>query len=194
MQRWCSYSACVLGLVGATAAAQPMDGQTASAFLFQPGERVVQVSRNLGQTNRAMVEAMVPLMEQQIGGKLNYYGAIAFSPDEGFQSEASQSALNHHSVAAADAAALKACNAKRKAGTAACIVAARVLPKGFENRDFTLSTNATEAMRTTYRRASGAKALAVSPATGAYGVGSPDKALADCRSGGATDCRVTVQD
>lgn len=183
-------------LAGGAALAEPVSGRVAEGLAFAPGKSRVIVSSGLDAQGQGMVRLMVPLMEQQLGRKLDYYGAIAMSPDEGFQSEASQSALNHHSVASADAAALAACNANRKSGTRPCILAARIVPEGYEARPLTLSTNATRALRETYRRAGAPKALAASSATGAFGVGQPDAALETCRraAGRANDCAIVVQD
>src|SRR6056297_786615 len=170
-------------MVTGPAAAEPVSGREAGRLLFD-------------ERGQQMVRLMVPLMEQQLGRKLEYYGAIAMSPDEGFQSEASQSALNYHGVAAADSAALSACNANRRSGTRGCILAARILPAGYEERRLTLSTNATRALRDTYARARAPKALAASASTGAFAVGRPDEALAACQRGarGAGDCAIVVRD
>jgi len=183
-------------IVTGPAAAEPVSGREAGRLLFDAGQSRVIVSSRLDERGQQMVRLMVPLMEQQLGRKLEYYGAIAMSPDEGFQSEASQSALNYHGVAAADAAALSACNANRRSGTRGCILAARILPAGYEERGLTLSTNATRALRDTYARARAPKALAASASTGAFAVGRPDEALAACQRGarGAGDCAIVVRD
>jgi len=183
-------------MVTGPAAAEPVSGREAGRLLFDAGQSRVIVSSRLDERGQQMVRLMVPLMEQQLGRKLEYYGAIAMSPDEGFQSEASQSALNYHGVAAADSAALSACNANRRSGTRGCILAARILPPGYEERGLTLSTNATRALRDTYARARAPKALAASASTGAFAVGRPDEALAACQRGarGAGDCAIVVRD
>ncbi|MDJ1008566.1 MAG: 5-aminolevulic acid synthase [Paracoccaceae bacterium] len=177
-------------------AAEPVTGRVATGLLFEPGTSRVITSSRLDSRGQAMIRVMVPLMEQQLGRKLDYYGAIAMSPDEGFQSDASQSALNYHSVAAADAAALAACNANRRSGTRPCILAARIVPESYAERPLTLSTNATAAVREVYARARSPKAVAASASTGAYGVGRPDAALATCRRGaaGANDCEIVIAD
>lgn len=183
-------------MAAGSAAAEPVSGRDAGRLLFDAGQSRVIVSSRLDERGQEMVRLMVPLMEQQLGRKLDYYGAIAMSPDEGFQSEASQSALNYHGVAAADAAALSACNANRRSGTRGCILAARILPAGYEERSLTLSTNATRALRDTYARARAPKALAASVSTGAFAVGRPDEALAACQRSarGAGDCAIVVRD
>ena len=192
----CRLLVAVFIMVTGPAAAEPVSGREAGRLLFDAGQSRVIVSSRLDERGQQMVRLMVPLMEQQLGRKLEYYGAIAMSPDEGFQSEASQSALNYHGVAAADAAALSACNANRRSGTRGCILAARILPAGYEERGLTLSTNATRALRDTYARARAPKALAASASTGAFAVGRPDEALAACQRGarGAGDCAIVVRD
>ncbi|MGQ0567616.1 MAG: DUF4189 domain-containing protein [Gemmobacter sp.] len=125
-----------------------------------------------------------------------YYGAIAFSPDEGIMVEATVAAVNHHSVEAAEAAALRDCNAKRT-GEAVCAVVVVLRPDGWEARPLQLSQAATEALRKEYGR-SGPRAMAVSPSTGTYGIGAGDgagaAAIAACAKAGAEDCTVVVAD
>jgi len=125
-----------------------------------------------------------------------YYGAIAFSPDEGIMVEATVAAVNHHSVEAAEAAALRDCDAKRK-GDEGCAVAVVLRPDGWEARPFQLSHAATEALRKEYGR-TGSRAMAVSDATGAYGLGAgegaAEVAVIACATAGATDCNVVVAD
>lgn len=178
------------------ALAEPLSGQAALGALFDPGSRQVVLSSRLDPREQAMVRLMVPLMERQLGRSLDYYGAIAMSPDEGFQSEASQSALNHHSVAAAERAARAACDANRKPGSRRCIVAARIVPRGYAARAVTLSSNATRALQERYAPAAGPKAMAISPSTGAFGVGAPQAALGTCQAGAgsAGDCSIVVRD
>lgn len=182
--------------LGAAAGSEPISSAAAGDLLFDPDQRAIQVSSRIDDQQRAMVGVLVPLMEQQLNQKLTYYGALAISPDEGFQSNSAQSALNHHSVAAADRAALAACNAKRGSRAASCVVAARILPKGYEPRDLSLSSKATLAFETVYARARAPKALVISARTGAYGVGNPDEAMATCRRVARTvnDCAIVIRD
>lgn len=176
--------------------AEPMSGQTASGMLFEPGTRSIQLSSRITDRQRAMVGVLVPLMEKQLNQTLQYYGSLAISPDEGFQAESSQSALNYHSVDAADRAALSACNAKRRSGSAQCVLAARILPQGYQRQPLSLSTHATRAFRQTYRRAQAPKALAISATTGAFGVGAPAAALQTCarEARGVNDCAIVIRD
>ncbi|MEO1239030.1 MAG: 5-aminolevulic acid synthase [Pseudomonadota bacterium] len=185
-----------LGLAAGTAVSEPLSGQVAAGLLFETGTRSIQMSSRITERQRAMVGVLVPLMEKQLNQTVQYYGAFAISPDEGFQAESSQSALNYHSVAAADRAALSACNAKRKPGSRACVLAARILPESYSAQALTLSTRATSAFRQVYQRARAPKALAISAATGAFGVGSPEAALQTCQreAGGINDCEIVIRD
>ena len=110
--------------------------------------------------------------------------------------EATVAAVNHHSVEAAEAAALRDCDAKRK-GAEPCAVAVVLRPDGWDVRPFQLSQAATEALRKDYGR-SGPRAMAVSATTGAFGLGAGEAAaevaIAACAKAGATDCAVVVAD
>ena len=69
--------------------------------------------------------------------------------------------------------------------------------RGYEPRALTLSYDATGAFERAYRRERSPKAMAVSPVTGAFGIGkSADAAIAACRGGtaGAGECRVVIAD
>jgi hypothetical protein len=95
-------------------------------------------------------------------------------------------AANFHDSESAEAAALAAC------GTG-CVVVMVVRPEGWEpGRALELSAEATAALRSEYRRLPRrARAFAISPATGQWGVGEGQAAaLAAC---GAEDCRVVVE-
>lgn len=181
----------VLGMAAATAgAAQPVDGRSARDALFSPRGSSVAIVRGV------LPEDQAELLAGVAAGQA-YYGAIAVSPDEGLMVEATVAAVNHHSVEAAATAAVRDCNARKK-GRADCVVAALIRPRGWEEgRALALSAMATEAFRSDYGR-SGARALAVSPSTGAFGLGkgegAAEAALAACAEGGATDCAVAVAD
>ncbi|MBM9596450.1 5-aminolevulic acid synthase [Roseitranquillus sediminis] len=198
--------AVALTLAAVGAQAQAVDGDAAERQLFPVRGIAVAVGRQLSPQDQAIVRAMFdPAVIRQAGQSFSplYYGSIAFSPDEGLQSEALRGAYNFHSTRASDAAALAACNAARASGTRPCEIAGQVLPRGYEPRALTLSLSATQAFRDTYRRASTPKALAVSAATGEYsmarGPGAGDTARADCNAkvqaaGGAADCFIAVAD
>ncbi|UWQ17019.1 DUF4189 domain-containing protein [Jannaschia sp. M317] len=125
---------------------------------------------------------------------LKYYGALAVSPEAGLQNAASTGAFNYHSLDAARAAAIKECNAKRPGGPA-CVVVAEVTPRRFEeDRALTLSQDATKVVAgRDFRRAGDNAAMAISEASGAWGIGDgADAAIAMCAADGARDCEVVV--
>ncbi|MGB0968849.1 MAG: 5-aminolevulic acid synthase [Halocynthiibacter sp.] len=186
-------------LTGGVVLAQsaPVDSRTARGQLFD---------RNGGQV---MVFEQDFLNAQQIaqlsatGGAIPYYGAVAMAPDEGMLSETNQAAGNHHSVEAAETAALTACNAARSGGRA-CVVVMHFLPDDYEaGRAIQLSQSATDAFRQ-FRRGRGEKAFAISPSTGSFafekGDGAGDAAISACSVGSgagnaaATDCYTAIVD
>lgn len=191
--------ALAIGLVAGTggiAGADPIDGKAArdAVFSHRGGQVVVLEQDVLSAENAAQLAAT--------GGVIQYYGAIAVAPDEGFISQANQAAANHHSIEAAEEAALTACNAARSGGRR-CVIIAHYLPDDWEEgRPVQLSQTATDALRRTYRRARKPRALAISPMTGAFAVdrgdGAQENAIATCNEEasqlGATDCNVVVSD
>ena len=186
-----------LVLCPAAVAAQTFTTDQAEDLIFGTRGSAIAVSGSLSPADQAIVKKTLELLEQQINGPVKYYAAIAYSPDEGLLSEALQSAKNYHSIAAADAAAIAACNATRNAGSGPCQVAARVLPRGYEARPLTVSYDASAAFTKAYRRAKGPKAFAISESTGAYAIGQgAEAAVAACRASPQApgDCRVVIAD
>ncbi len=185
-----------LGLVaglGATASAQPLSGEAAQALLFAAtGSEVEMLAPGL------LPDDQVELL-RQVGATQPYYGAIAVSPDEGIMVEATVAAANHHSVEAASAEALAACDARRK-GAKRCAVVALIRPAGWAERAFQLSSGATAGFVGDYAKVRRDKAFAVSPSTGGWGVAkgrdAATKAVQDCatKPPQPADCRVVVQD
>lgn len=175
--------------LGAPLAAEPLTGKEARKLLFAPDRAEVEMLPDHGLSEAdAKVLAMV-------GGDQPYYGAIAISPAEGIMVEATVAAVNHHSTEAAEAAALKGCDEKRKA-EAPCKVVALIRPKGWEPRALMLSRDATAALRKEYKAPG---AIAVSPSTGIFsmtaGDGAADLAVAECgRESAASDCIAVVSD
>ena len=178
----------VCGLVSA-ASAEVLTGKEAKKVLFPATGVSVQVIK----------QAFLAEGQAQILGSVAteqpYYGAIAVSPDEGLMSEATIAAANYHNEAAATAAALAGCDAARK-GAAACVIVALVRPKGWEAQPIQLSAEATTAFRKEYAGKGGA--LAVSAATGTWGMAkgdnAADAAVAACAAKltGTNDCSVVV--
>jgi hypothetical protein len=115
-----------------------------------------------------------------------YYAAMAIHPPSGLASERTSLAANYHDEDNARAAALAACGEE-------CVVVMVIRPAGWEpGRPLQLSAEATAALRGEYRALPRrARALAISPATGQWGVGdSREAAIAAC---GAPDCRAAVE-
>lgn len=164
------------------ALAEPVTGDAAAAMLYPPkGAEVEMAPGDILPKDQAKMLEMVAKDQP-------YYAAIAISPEEGLMSEATMAAANHHTVEAASAVALAQCNAKKK-GAADCVIVATVRPEGWEARPLSLSSSATE----DFANYSGA--LAISAATGAWGIGnSADEALAACaaKQQTATDCAVAI--
>ena len=176
----------LLAPAAAFAQSAPVSGAAAQEMVFAPDPVQVEMVEGHG-LSEADASAL-----QMVGSGQPYYGAIAISPDEGLMVEATVAAVNHHTAAAAEAAAIAGCEAKRK-GKAACMVVARILPEGWTARDLTLSRDATVALGKDYKTPG---ALAVSPATGNFALaGSAEAALAACAEKAKTDdCVVAVQD
>lgn len=176
-----------LAALAVPAHAETLTGAQAKKALFAAGKAEVVL---LPEAN---LPANVATALQQVGAAQPYYGAFAISPDEGALTEATSLAVNFHSVQAAGAFAVADCNKKKK-GKADCIVAAVIQPKGWKDKGFQLSSQATDGFKQDYPRKDGA--FAISPSTGGWGVGTgAEAALADCstRNPNVTDCTVVIQ-
>ena len=176
------------GGAGAAVAADDLPGaREAWRMMFGTRASVAEVSSTiaLSQSDRKIVESIGPTQQ--------YYGAIAYSPDEGLLSEATVAAANHHTVDVARGLALAECNAERRVGAAPCVIAADILPKRYRaGRALQLSMGATAGFDADYRKAPGAKSFAISPQSGSWGFGADDtSALQACN---AQDCKVVVRD
>ncbi len=200
MKRACGVVAAIT-LAGLPALAEPVSDKVADDMLFGVRGSSVAVAQDLSELDQTILRKVIELSETQMNQPLRYYASIAYSPDDGLTQEPGPiSSANHHGVAAADAAALAACNAKRKAGTRPCRIGARVVPRGYAPQPLELSLGATTAYRETYRKARGERALAISPASGQFalsaGAGAAASAVAQCNatSGGANDCVVAIAD
>lgn len=187
----------IAALAVGAAAAEPLDGRAARKATFAPQGVEVTVLPGAG-----LAGPMAQVL-QQVAGQQAYYGAVAISPDEGLASEATVAAANYHDVENAARAALAGCNDRRKAGSAPCVIAAEIRPEGWAPRALQLSASATDALRSTYRKGGGEKALAVSPGTAKFtiakGDGAAAQALAQCTAavaaaGAAPDCVIVVAD
>lgn len=162
-----------------------VSGDAAAGGLYEPKAAEVEMTDGLLPKDQSKVLKMVA--RDQL-----YYAAIAISPDEGLMSEATVAAANYHSVEAASNVALAECNAKKK-GAADCAIAAVVRPEGWQAGAVQLSSDATAGFQSAYD----AGAMAVSAATGSWGIGADDAAaVAACtdRNPDATDCAVVIKD
>ncbi|UYP69242.1 5-aminolevulic acid synthase [Thalassobacter stenotrophicus] len=188
MIAWTLVGGLTLGGAMPAAATDTVPGaKEAWRMLFGTRASVAEVSTTipLSQSDRDIV--------QSIGPTQQYYGAIAYSPDEGLLSEATVAAANHHSVEVARGLALADCNGKRREGAAACVVAADILPKRYRaGRALQLSMGATAGFDTEYRKARGSRSFAISAESGLWGWG-PDDAAA-LQACNAQDCKVVVRD
>lgn len=207
-----SVVACAVAvLLPGILAAEPISGTAAKKMLFSPRGVDVQIPGDSGltTTQREFIKARIGTREFKAA--VGYYGAVAVSPaffpkheaegDAAALSGLFQISTRLHSVQAAESTALAACNAARGAGDAACLIAARIVPKRYKPQALTLSDTATTAMKL-YRKGKGTKAMAVSTGTAAYaiakGEGAAAAALASCNASaiatGAPDCEVLIAD
>ena len=173
-----------------------LGGKAAKKMLFshKGSEFVIVPQAFMSDSDVAVLEAMSGLKEFK---SVLYYGAIAASPKDGLIHKATVASPSHHTLEAADRAAIKICNGLRTGGPK-CVVVAHIVPKKYAPQAFSLSANATVALKKTYLRGDGPKAMAISPSKGGYGIGKGEgaakAALAVCAADGARDCRIVVQD
>jgi hypothetical protein len=189
-------AAVVAGAIAAGAAgAAPLTGEEARRQLFDADavEVVPTGAARLSAEDSALLRAALASMR--------YYGAVAIPSGEGLTSEAAAVAVRYHDRDAAETAALQICERKRARSSRPCAVVAHILPRGWQARAFQMSGEATEAFLRRYRGAGG-RAMAISRATGSWGLGrgrnAADAAIADCwrRAPGQTppDCIVAIAD
>lgn len=187
MGKWmigCATGVAALLVMG-TAQADPISGKAAKAMMFGTKAEVVVLD------GTGLPADMAAALKTVLAGQ-PYYGAAAFSPDEGLMSEATVFTGNYHDVDAASKAAIQQCDAKRK-GKAHCVVAAIVRPKGYKTRDLQLSAEASAGFKSGYPAAGGA--LAISPSTGAWGIGGDEAGAVAACAGQAKktrDCVVVI--
>lgn len=173
--------------------ADPVDTRSARDMLFR-ADRVEVLRYDLTGLSEQEITVLTTVAMSQ-----KYYAAIGFAPDAGIMAEPTVMAANHHSPDSARAAALAGCNERRGRSGRACVIALEVRPAGWEARDLMLSADATTAFNDTYRRERGARAFAVSPSTGQWGIalGQTASAAAVTACAGETaiaDCAVVIAD
>lgn len=188
--------ALALTLLGAKAQGQVLTGDEAAQLLFSHKGHVVQVSSKLTALEKKIATGVVPLMASQLRQPVRYYAAIAYSPKDGMLHNSLQAAMNFHTPRAADKAAVAACNRLKSNSAPTCRVAARILPKRFKARDFTLSIDATVAFQRSYQTSAAPKSFAISPSSGDWGMGVSDRAaLKVCQAKGRSgDCKIVIRD
>jgi hypothetical protein len=180
--------ALALAAIGLPALAQDLPNLREARRLVFAERGAVEVEvidhDSLSDTDRAILQS------PQLSGAVSYYGAIAIAPGMGLASEATVAAANFHDEENARRVALDGCEAQRSSGPA-CIVVLVVRPEGWEpGRSLQLNTEATAALRGDYRRLGRSRAMAISEATGQWGIGADEEtAVANC---GQDDCRVVV--
>ena len=175
-----------LALTG-VAGAEPVAGKAAGKLVFASDTAEVKLMAGV-DLPKEQVNAVKSVLAAQ-----PYYGAMAMSPDAGLLSESTVATANFHSVEAAGAAAVAQCNAK-KTGAAACIVVAVVQPKGWKARALQLSSEASAGFKAGYPAVGGA--VAISAATGVWGMGQNAEAAVQACAGTAAkpkDCAVVVE-
>lgn len=186
-------AACLMAAIwsvgpGAGLAQQPVDGREARGLLFAANRSEVATF-----AHDFLSERDIGLL-RQVAEQQPYYGAIAASPDEGVLAQSVSAFANFHDVEAPARLALERCNAERARGSRACVIVAEIRPRGWEERALQLSSAATGAVSREFRRARGSKALAISPGTGRWAMGTgADAAAAACRAlGDPRDCAVVI--
>lgn len=185
--------ALALAVAAPMAAAQTVDSRAAKKMLFSErggNVQVADVDFLPGDATKALEKA---------AAQIPYYGAIAVSPGEPTASNLMAAMGNHHSVDAASSAALANCNARRTSGKP-CVVIAVITPKKYKARPLTMSAEATRVFKKEYSRLKKPRGMAISPATGVFGIdrGDGGRALSRCNTAakalGATDCRLVIAD
>lgn len=138
------------------------------------------------------IDALTAAFSQQ-----PYFGAVAVTLDENLTSNANTLVGNHHSIEAANKAALALCNKARASGSRKCQIAVEIRPAKSSGDPLALSLSATDIFYKEFRRAKAPKALATSASTGKIGLGfgeaAEHDALAACaQASGAEDCLISI--
>lgn len=188
-----------------TASAAPVDGKTAKGMLFKAKGLVFQAvtPQGLDATAEAQVAKLVKaysarttLMAFEASG-YSYYGAMAVPVGKALGPESLAVAAGLHNPAAAQQAALEACEAAQQTG---CTLVGFLLPKGYKTRDLSLSGAATAGFGEAFTKGDGPRYLAYSPTSSAFsivrGPGADIVALETCNSAtnGREDCVIGVAD
>jgi|GEM_PF-575166 len=185
-----------MGTTSAFGALDALDGKSAKKMLFShKGSEFVIIPQDfMRDADIATLDFMASSKEFKT---VLYYAAIATSPDDGLVHKATVATSDHHTIEAAEWAALEECN-RLRGGAVGCVVVAHILPRKYAAQPFQLSASATTAFKKSYLRGKGPKAMAVSPSQGSFAISKGDRAmdaaLAACATDGAKDCQIVVQD
>lgn len=172
-------------LFATAASAQTMGLRDVRAMLYPDAGAEVEI------LDKDYLPADQAALLKQVGVQQPYYGAIAISPDEGIMVQATVAAANYHNTETASVAALRDCNAKRKAERA-CEIVGYIRPEGWQQQPVQLSQAATEAFMDDFggRRA---QAFAISPTTGEWGLAEGGDAVTQAVTACGADCQVLIQ-
>lgn len=198
--------AALMGALGLGAAlAGPMSGDAAQKQLFRPAGMVIKPLKpqGLDSQSQALANDMIKnmrsnsVMKQFEASGYGYYGAVAL-PKSAPEGQANPTVVVQlHSPEAAQRAAIEEC---QKANGGACAPIALLLPKGFKNRDITLSQDATKRVSGSWKEGGTPKYLAYSPSTHGWGIAkgssaTPETAIASCNQvAQKSDCQIVIAD
>ncbi len=132
---------------------------------------------------------------QQVAETQKYYGAIAFSPDEGIFSNATVAAANYHDIETARKVALVECDTKRTTSTQMCEIIMDILPRNYQpGRAIQLNMDASRAVTEECRRKTNIIFLAISKETGHWGLSDNQQdSIVICENNKAQDCEILFQ-
>jgi len=192
MTAWTLPAALIMAMTALAAQAQPFGAAEAGPMIY-PADRVEVVRHGLTDLPDEQLQTLLTVARTQ-----RFHAALAYAPNAGVIAEPTVMAANHHSPEAARAAALAECDARRQGG-ARCVLALEVRPAGWQAQPLSLSADASAAFARDYRRARGARAMAISAASGSWvvarGEAAEAEALAACEAeSGAGDCRIVLRD
>lgn len=183
----------VATLVASSGLAQDLPGRRdALDATYPPDAAVESVVLPHASLSEGEITLLANAVTQGLMPDMVYYGAIAIAPDAGLANPQTTVAVgNFHDTDAAAGAAVAACNEARAGAGRPCVAVMLVRPAGWqEGQGLQLSAGAAEALRGEYRRAPQPRMMAISPATGRFGIGGGEEtALAAC---GFEDCRIAI--
>ncbi len=198
--------AAILGMalgIAAPAGAAPIGSDQARELLFAPSGMVFYPvePKGLDAAAGAQIAALQAGMAAQMAtfeqGGYGYYGAMAVPKGQPLGPESLTVIAGLHSPAAAQRSVLAQCKASHKAE---CTVVGLMLPKGYQSREFTLSSAATKGVLDAFKAGSGPQYLAYSPATAGFavvkGTGADALAVTTCNeaTAGRNDCVLAIAD